>query len=148
MKRLLSLVLMVSAPSCGGGDPVGPTPVPTPTPDTRTTETRSTVAILYPDGGMGYPEGSPSVTIGGAGLVEATASFTPVVVCQFVFVMCRGNCRFSDLTSTSGPGPSLSVQGNLSPGTYALLLGANTGSCGPVPSRGVQQPYTVTVKHP
>lgn len=143
---LLALVSFLAG--CGGNSPLAPTAAPTPVP--RVTETLHVNAWVYPDGGIGYPS-FPMITVRAAGLLEATATFSPTADCRFVFDVCQGNCQFSVLSSEPGVGPTLSVRGTVSPGVYNLLLGARRGGvplCSTVPPGGLPLPFEITVTHP
>ena len=150
--RAASWWLIVSGVAACGSSP-STTTVPS---TSRTTETFTATTRLGSDGGTSYGSVAnfPSMTLRGAGLVDATAQFTPTAQCQFILCVCRtdGNCGTCDLKAGPGAGPTLSAEGTLMPASYYLLMGARSGGqslCGTsVLADGLPFTYTVTVTHP
>jgi hypothetical protein len=120
------------------------------------TETFTATTRLGPDGGTSYGSVAnfPSMTLRGAGQVDATAQFTPTAQCQFILCVCRteSSCGTCDLKAGPGAGPTLTTEGTLTAGSYYLLMAARSGGqslCGmSVPTDGMPFTYTVTVAHP
>jgi len=144
--RFTVLALVVTS-SCSGH--VNPKTV---TAAARVTQTFSlTGTILDSNGAMKYgSEPIPTITLSKPGLVEAAVSFHPIAGCQFVFHLDPKDRTGNPVLKSRGPGPDLSLRGDVEAGTYIIGLVAREGMslCGPLPAAGVPLPHTITVTHP
>lgn len=137
---------MALVAACSGGGPAAS--------DGRTTETFTlTTTRLGPSGGMSYPVDSPvpTFTVDETGLVGATASFSTVVDCEFVFGIEPTNSSGNYVLQTRGRSQMLSMQGELMAGSYNAVVTGREGGvslCTDVPQEGVLFPQTIVITHP
>jgi hypothetical protein len=64
----------------------------------------------------------PSVVVARDGHVEASVRFEAQAGCDFGLSLCQGDCPAAALSGASGPGPVLTLAGDVPAGTYKLLL--------------------------
>lgn len=131
---------------CSGGGPTAS--------DGRTTETFTlTTTRLLASGGMSYPVDSPvpTFTVDETGIVDATASFSTVVDCEFVFGIEPTSSSGNYVLQSRGRSQMLSIQGELTAGSYNAVVTAREGGmslCAGVPEEGVLFPQTIVITHP
>jgi hypothetical protein len=110
-----------------------------------------TNTTLEANGAMKYnSEPVPTITVSAPGLVEAEVSFGPIAGCEFVFHLDPRDRTGNPVLQSRGPGPNLTIKGDVPAGTYIIGLVARLGVtlCGPLPAAGVPLPHTITVSHP
>jgi serine/threonine protein kinase/sugar lactone lactonase YvrE len=114
----------------------------------------STRASLWADGRTTYTQGTPQIVIENASRIDATVSFNSLLErlptqCKFAFEISNSDSQKTPELRQEGDGPTLSVTGQLQPGTYNLSLRIHSDLHSPCIAGGTWIPlllhYLVTV---
>jgi hypothetical protein len=112
-----------------------------------------TQTILVPKNKVFPPKGMtlvPSVVVRQAGHVAASVRFDASAGCDLGLSLANRDSSEPSLHGAVGPGPLLTVAGDVPPGTYRLVLTPRGGKdqCKVAPGRDDSEPYKVTVSVP